>query len=137
MTGRKILIVDDDRDFLRELGEALRLSGYEVLPCREAKEAVRFSPLFRPDLALLDLKLAHESGFRLAGEIRKLPGLERVPIIAMTGCFTSREHEMMMRFCGMSACLIKPFPASLAAEAIEKHLAAGPGERSWQAIPSV
>jgi DNA-binding response OmpR family regulator len=105
---KKILIVDDDREFLEEIAQALRLNGYE--PITESDSVLAFDRILKamPDLILLDLKMDKKSGFKVADEIKANAKTKKIPVIAITGVFTSQEHKLLMKICNIRECFTKP-----------------------------
>jgi DNA-binding response OmpR family regulator len=103
------MIIDDDRELLAELSEALGASGYSVKPFSEGKAALLAAPKIMPDVILLDLKMDKVSGFQVADKLNCSPKTENIPIIAMTGYFTQEEYGLITRICGMRKCINKPF----------------------------
>lgn len=84
MPGRMLLLVEDE-DVIREnYAEMLCESGFEVLACGSAKEALLACERAMPDLALLDITLGHDrdAGFHLCTDLRRLS--ESVPIVFLT-----------------------------------------------------
>src|SRR3954471_4917002 len=63
--GRRILCVDDDKDWRFVLENTLTDAGYEVLTVANATEAWERAELFEPELLILDLDLAGENGLML------------------------------------------------------------------------
>ncbi|MBW2093541.1 MAG: response regulator [Deltaproteobacteria bacterium] len=55
--GRKILIIDDDPDFVKSTGTVLRSGGYEVLEAYSGKEGLEKSKTEKPDLYIIDLMM--------------------------------------------------------------------------------
>jgi DNA-binding response OmpR family regulator len=106
---RKILIVDDDEIFLREIQEAISAAGYDVNAFTDGESALRQSGNIQPDLIVLDLKMPVKSGFQLADEFRRMPDTTVTPIIAMTGYYTEEEYQLLIRICGLENLLTKPF----------------------------
>jgi CheY-like chemotaxis protein len=104
----KILIVDDDKEFLEELGESLELSGYEMTAVHDASLALEVCQKNKPDLILLDLKMPAKSGFQVADEIKHFQDTAHIPIIAMTGYFKD-DYVPLMGLFGITKCLKKPF----------------------------
>ena len=108
MRKTTVWVVDDDSEFLAELREALELSGYaaEAFPdAASVKQRLRETV---PDVLLLDLKMDGQNGFELVLELKRLPRTEHLPVIAMTGHYTSREHASLLREGGISLLLVKP-----------------------------
>lgn len=106
---KKIMVVDDNKEFLEELTELLTLSDYDTEVFTSGMSALKEADKVKPDLILLDLKMNGKSGFQVAEELKEIPGVASVPIIAMTGYYTEKEHAMLMKVCGIKACLTKPF----------------------------
>ena len=109
MTGKKIMIVDDDKEFLEELEETLILSGYATVAVNDSTTALNTACRAKPDLILLDLKMDRMSGFQVAQSLKKFPETTTIPIMAMTGYFTREEYSSLTEMYGMKACIMKPF----------------------------
>lgn len=81
----RVLVVDDEEDFL-ELSEMfLGTDGYGIVKARSAAEAmaeVRRSP---PDIALLDLYIPNGDGFQILKALRNEPATRDIPVFATTG----------------------------------------------------
>jgi len=104
-----VMIVDDNREFLEELQETLSLNGYDTTAFSDGASALKMVNKVKPDIILLDLKLDKKSGFRVADELKHLPETTHIPIIAMTGFYTEKEHRILMNTCDIHTCIIKPF----------------------------
>lgn len=63
LTGRKILIVDDDRLNIRILGGILKSEGYTLAEADSGERALELYATFRPDLVLLDVMMPGIDGF--------------------------------------------------------------------------
>lgn len=80
---KKILIVDDDIDYLYQTKLKVEQFGFEAITAETQKEAEHLLTEFKPDLAILDLMMENEdSGFILAYRIKKL--YPDVPVIIAT-----------------------------------------------------
>lgn len=119
---RKIMIIDDDKEFLKEIDELLRLSGYETVFESNSDNAMAKIHLTRPDVILVDLKMHPVSGFKIASELKNLPDND-IPVVAITGFYTHDEHKPLMRICGINKCLVKPVRPLEIIAAIEDALA--------------
>ena len=109
MADKKVLIVDDDVEFLRELKEMLAATGYSVTAVGDGLAAVRAAQVIKPDIILLDLRMQAMSGFEVADRLKGFSRTYKVPLIAMTGYYTLKEHAWLMSFCGIKRCIRKPF----------------------------
>jgi len=105
----RILIIDDNVELLEELENLLKLGGYDVVALSDGNQVFETAFKFKPDLILLDLKMSPKSGFQIADEIRNSLEFKDVPVIAMTGFFTERQHFLMMKLCGIRTSILKPF----------------------------
>ena len=81
--SKRILIVDDDSDYLFQMSTHVRKMGYEVIAASSQREAEKIIGELRPDLAIFDLMMENDdSGFILCHKMRTThPG---VPIIIAT-----------------------------------------------------
>lgn len=122
MSKGKVMIVDDDSEFLTELKEILDLSGYEVTQIADPKAVVREAVDRQPDVILLDLKMEGLNGFEVADQLKHTEKTSQVPIIAMTGFYTEEEHMSLMNICGIQRCILKPFNPLDVISAIEMAL---------------
>jgi DNA-binding response OmpR family regulator len=109
LTKTKIMIIDDDKIFLNELAEILTLNNYRVRKFSDGEVGLSMVGKVRPDIILLDLKMKGKSGFQVADEMKQLPELANIPIIAMTGVYTQEQNPMLVKIFGMTTCLMKPF----------------------------
>lgn len=117
MSGKKVMIVDDDKEFLEELKELLAKSGYEVIDVNDSANALKTARESKPDVILLDLRMRQTSGFEVADGLKRFAETASIPLIAMTGFYTMKEHSWLMNFCGIKKCLKKPFnPLDVIAE---------------------
>jgi DNA-binding response OmpR family regulator len=105
---KKILIVDDDKDFLEELRESLVLNEYDVVALNDPNEALDVATREKPDVIILDIKMPEESGFQVACKLKFFSGLSHIPIIAMTGHFKD-EYIPLMNTYGIKHYIKKPF----------------------------
>jgi len=114
---KKVLIVDDDKEFLEELREMLAVTGYDVTSVSDSIAAIKAARTVNPDIILLDLRMTAMSGFEVADRLKGFPDTAGIPIIAMTGFYTLKEHAWLMNFCGIKRCIRKPFnPLDVIAE---------------------
>lgn len=103
----RILIADDrasSRDLLRSILEA---GGYTVIEANDGDEVLRSVERFEPHLVILDLEMPRLDGYATAAILKKRPGLERTPILALTAA-PSQTAPDRIRQAGFSAYLVKP-----------------------------
>jgi CheY-like chemotaxis protein len=84
MSGCSILLVDDFEDGLEMYREYLTYRGYQVVVARNGEEAIVQARKHRPDVILLDIRMAVMTGTAVMRVLRADPSFERTPIIALT-----------------------------------------------------
>ena len=104
---RRVLLVDDNRDFALSLAALLELEGHDVRTTFEAVSAETVAGEFRPDIAFLDLGLPHISGFELARRLRAQPNTNGTVLVAVTG-WGKEEDRQRSREAGFDLHLVKP-----------------------------
>lgn len=119
--GPLILAVDDNQVGLTVLRHALRRNGLHVDCATSALEALDAAARRHYDLILMDLQMPEMDGLTASLEMRKLPGYEAVPILALTANFSDEVREQC-RAHGMQAYLSKPVEASELLAVVSKHL---------------
>jgi DNA-binding response OmpR family regulator len=118
----KVLIVDDNEEFLEELKEMLSFHGFNIETVSDCERALSVAYEMKPDVVLLDLKMAPKSGFQVADELKHSLKFGSVPVVAMTGFFTEKEHVLMMKLCGINAFILKPFSPQALISKLESAL---------------
>ena len=82
----KIVIIDDNQDYLFTMKTFLTRNGFEVLTAPDGKRGLDLINSEQPDLILLDVMMeALYSGFEVCKQIRKDPSLSAIPIIGISG----------------------------------------------------
>jgi CheY-like chemotaxis protein len=105
---RRVLVVDDLVDGADSLVMLLRLRGHEALAVYKASAVLEAAEVFRPEVVLLDIGLAGKlSGYDLAPQLRRIPGLEGVLLVALTG-FCRDEDKSRACEAGFDHHLSKP-----------------------------
>jgi two-component system KDP operon response regulator KdpE len=84
MTGKKILIVDDDPHLLLGLTAKLKANGYRVMCANDALSAITVARKEAPDLVILDLGLPAGDGFLVLERMRGLADLVAIPVIVLS-----------------------------------------------------
>lgn len=108
MKGKKILIVDDEKNIIFALNILLRESGYEVSEALNGVEAIEKYKSFKPDIILLDIMMPEKDGFETAKIIRKLDRESNTKIIFLTAKGTITD-KMKAYEHGGDDYIIKPF----------------------------
>ena len=80
----KILLVDDDTDFIESTKTVLESKPYEVITAANGDEGLRKARAEKPDLILLDIIMPVEDGFTAAEQLKKDPQLAGIPVLMLT-----------------------------------------------------
>jgi CheY-like chemotaxis protein len=84
--AKKVLVIDDDSDFVESILNLLEARGYAVASASNGKEGVQKAKSEKPDLVLLDVMMTtKDEGFNVARELHAVEGLEKTPVIMVTG----------------------------------------------------
>jgi len=102
----RVLLIEDGLDTVQTLAYLLRDSGHQVEFAINGYMALEIAPRFCPQVILLDIGLPDFDGCLLARRLRRLPGLDDVRIIAVTGRVS--DDEQRARDAGCEAFLRKP-----------------------------
>lgn len=103
-----ITLIEDDAINLDMMTAMLEISGYQVRAIRNGSDALECLPTEHPAAFIVDLYLPFVNGLELITTIRRTPGIENTPIIAVTA--DGRAETQMQAFeAGCDHFLVKPF----------------------------
>ena len=105
--GLRVLIIEDSLDTLNMLKLWLGTFGCEVWVATEAMEGMRIATEHSPNLIISDIGMPDVDGYELMRVLRKTPGLEKVPAIALTGYAREQDRELALA-AGYDAHISKP-----------------------------
>jgi DNA-binding response OmpR family regulator len=107
MQNRKVAIIDDNQDSLREFNKILKMAGYTPVLVNNVWKVTDKVIKNKPDVILMELRMSHANGFALADMINRAFGTKKIPIIAMSNLFKD-EFKWLMDFCGIKRWIKKP-----------------------------
>lgn len=81
---KKILLVDDDKDFLEGTKLILEKNNFETATAISGKECLDKLNSFNPDLLILDIMMPEKSGFEVCKEIKNSVEHNNIPILMLT-----------------------------------------------------
>jgi CheY-like chemotaxis protein len=126
MAIKKILMVDNDLDFIEAVRNFLEAAGYEVEQEHREEEAIGKIRSCRPDLVLLDVVMDKErSGFEIAENIFNDRELQQIPVVFLTGFFKragtpEEEKDILSRWSNVKQTLDKPVRPELLLRVIKE-----------------
>lgn len=104
---KKILHVEDNFDNRLLVRRLLMASGFEVIEAENATQAMDLLRSTRPDLILMDINMPDVDGYTLTQELKNLPALKGVPIIAITANVMKGDRERTLQ-AGCDGYIEKP-----------------------------
>jgi CheY-like chemotaxis protein len=107
MTSKPIiLVVDDDLPILALMRTLLREFGFEAVTAESGAQAIAEARARRPSAVLMDRNMPGMSGDELIRALRSEPGLDRLPILIISGQAVSPAELAAL---GADGALLKPF----------------------------
>lgn len=86
MAEGKVLLVDDEKDFVEVVSAALEAEGFETVAAHSGEECRQKAPEVSPDAIVLDVMMETESeGFKVARWLREQEDLKDIPLVMLTG----------------------------------------------------
>ena len=133
---KRILIVDDDTDFIVAVSFALKNSGFEVLTAANGAEGLKLASLERPDLILMDIMMDERTeGLFAVQQLRRDPQLRGIPVFvlsALYSCVPEFQVEPASAWMGQDRFFSKPVEIEALVRAIREQL----GEPAGQVEPA-
>lgn len=114
----KVLIVDDYALAAESLALLLEEMGYVTRVAHDGPSGLQAIAEFEPDIALVDIGLPVMDGYEVAHTVRRTPGCERMPLVAITGFGQASDHARA-RAAGFDEHLVKPLEAGKIGELID------------------
>jgi CheY-like chemotaxis protein len=107
---KRVLVVDDNPDVAELLALELQMAGHEVVTAHDGQAALHAAAAFRPDVVLLDLGLPVMDGYEVARQLRQVPELAGIAIVAVTGYGGEQDRQRSWEV-GIDHHLVKPLEA--------------------------
>jgi len=123
MAGKKILIIEADRNFGSDLSKSLGPRGFETALADNGKDGLEAVRKDRPDLIVLCVELPMMSGYSVCNKLKKDADLKDVPLIIMSSEATPETFEQHKKLkTHAEDYLIKPFEPQKLIESIGRLL---------------
>lgn len=107
LEGLDVLIVEDSTDTLELLSMIFSREGANVTTASSAAEALQNAVMKRPNIIVSDIGMPDTDGYQLLEQLRVLPGLNKVPAIAVSGYASEEDRERALAV-GYLALVPKP-----------------------------
>jgi DNA-binding response OmpR family regulator len=106
--GKKILIVEDERDVVDIVTIRLEAAGYECISAHDGQEGLEKVKSEEPDLVILDLMLPKIDGYKVCRLLKSDEKYRHIPIILFTAQAQKRDIDAGKKS-GADAYIVKPF----------------------------
>ncbi len=125
MTGKKVLIIEDDVSISNMYQMKLKQQGYTVIVADNGSDGLEVAKKEKPDLILLDVILPQLDGFSVLEELKKSKDTAKIPVLMLTNLSTNEDQEKAQKL-GADNYLVKASltPTEVGAT-VEKFLGAG------------
>lgn len=122
MTDLRIIFhVEDNFENRLLVRRLLQAYGYKVVEAENALQAKEVLKSVHPDLILLDINMPDVDGYTLTSEIRAIPALAGIPIVAITANVMKGDRERTLR-AGCDGYIEKPIDVDKFVNQVENFL---------------
>jgi two-component system, cell cycle response regulator DivK len=119
--GARILLVEDNPTNLHLMEYLLRAFGHSTVSARNGAQGVELARDERPDIILMDLQMPVLDGFEAARQIKGMPELTAIPIIAVTASAMVGERTRILSG-GFDGYIAKPITPETFVTQIESFI---------------
>lgn len=106
--GKKILLVEDEKNIILGVRTCLDAVGYEVEVAENGELAMEAIERSHPNLILLDLMLPKFNGFEVLEILKSKPETSSIPIVVLTAKAEEKDRQRALGL-GADAYMTKPF----------------------------
>ena len=103
----RVLVVDDESDFIELVKYNLEAQGFEILTAVDGVQALNTARRELPDVVLVDLMLPDLDGFSICEILRSQPSTSKVPIIVVSALDGEYVRSRSLQT-GVACCFKKP-----------------------------
>lgn len=121
MSEARILYIEDDPGNRMLVRRILEAEGFSIIEATDGPAGLEIAAQMRPDLILLDINLPEIDGYDLAKRFRDTPGLQQVPILAITANVMKGDRERTLE-AGCDGYIQKPIDVDQLPEQVKTAL---------------
>ena len=103
--AKKILLIDDEQDFMKMLKTRLEANGLEIITAPDGEIGLQKWEQGKPDLIVLDITMPNMDGYTFLHELKQKPNFKKIPIIILTAREGMKDLFMWE---GVQEYLVKP-----------------------------
>lgn len=119
--GHLILLAEDNPSNVEMFMAFLVHQSHQVIIAKNGQEAIDLTYAYKPDIVLMDIHMPVVDGFEAIKQIRKMPLIGNIPIIALTALAMPSDHQHCLAV-GANSYLSKPVGLKELDEAIKQIL---------------
>lgn len=119
--GKTVLHVEDNADNRLLVRRLLQAFGYNVVEAENANSARQLLQTMTPDLILMDINMPDVDGYTLTYELKSMPDLLGVPIVAITANVMKGDRERTLS-AGCDGYIEKPIDVDKFIEQVERFI---------------
>ena len=131
MSGKLILVIEDNEKNMKLVRDLLQYEGYEILEADTAEEGLRLAGEYLPALILMDIGLPGMNGFEALKRLRASSATAGIPVMAVTASVMTQDHQKITE-AGFDGYQRKPIDIDEFLEAVRGTLERSRGERSTE-----
>jgi two-component system cell cycle response regulator DivK len=131
MSGKLILVIEDNEKNMKLVRDLLQYDGYEILEADTAEEGLRLAGEYLPALILMDIGLPGMNGFEALKLLRASSATAGIPVIAVTASVMTHDQQKIMA-AGFDGYQRKPIDIEEFLEAVRGTLERFGAERSTE-----
>jgi len=119
MKKGRLLVIDDEKDFVDTLTVRLGALRYQVIEAYNGEDGLRLAREEKPDLIILDIAMPGMDGFMVLEKLKVDEGLKSIPVIMLSAKFQPNDLDFAKNL-GADAYLTKPVDFKALSEQIER-----------------
>ena len=123
MAKERLLVVDDEREFVDVVSERLGAKGFDIIRAFDGKEGMERAHSDKPDLIILDIAMPEMNGYDVCRKMKLDENLKNIPIVMLTAKFQPNDIAFAVGM-GADAYLTKPLELELLLHTVKELLKA-------------
>lgn len=129
MARARILIIDDEKEFIDTIAVRLKALRYEVIEALSGEEGLDKARKEKPDLIILDLSMPGMDGFGVCEKLKIDANYRTIPVVVLSAKFQPNDIQFAKEL-GADAYLTKPVDLKMLLTQIEGFLGRKPGAKT-------
>jgi len=120
-----VLYIEDERQVIDLVREALKLAGYKVVGATSGRQGLTMMKERKPDLLLLDLMMPDINGWDVYREVKTDKQLADIPVVVVSAKAPDEDHLVLKDLPPADDYITKPFDVEEVIRSVKELLANG------------